>query len=107
MSSFQLSASLLAASGMAVPYPGRSGSMSSEDRWTYPSRDDDSKDIDREQTDAETVAAKQAERSVSHPQQPGGQQGTTADSPGVDPSDRHHPDGRGTPTSSRATSGEE
>ena len=81
--------------------------MSSEDRWTYPSRDDDSKDIDREQTDAETVAAKQAERSVSHPQQPGGQQGTTADSPGVDPSDRHHPDGRGTPTSSRATSGEE
>jgi hypothetical protein len=72
--------------------------MSSVARWTYPSRDDDSRDIDHEQTDAETVAAKQADRAVSHPQEAGGQQGTTADSPGVDPSDRHHPDGPGTPT---------
>ena len=70
----------------------------SEDRRTYPSRDDDSRDIDREMTDPDAVAAKQATRAVSHPQEPEGRQGTTADSPGVDPSDRHHPDGRGTPT---------
>ena len=81
--------------------------MSSEDRWTYPSRDDDSTDIDREQADAETVAAKQAERTVSHPQERAGAQGTTADSPGVDPSDRHHPDGRGMPTSSGTPASEE
>ena len=62
--------------------------MSSEDRWTYPSRDDDSRDIDREHADAEAVAAKQAERAVSHPQERERQQGTSADSPGVDPSDR-------------------
>lgn len=62
--------------------------MSSEDRWTYPSRDDDSRDIDREHSDAEAVAAKQAERAVSHPQERERQQGTSADAPGVDPSDR-------------------
>jgi hypothetical protein len=67
--------------------------MSSEGRWTYPSRDDDSRDIDREQADAEVVAAKQAERAVSHPQERERQQGTSADSPGVDPSDREHPGG--------------
>ena len=30
--------------------------MSSEDRWTYPAEGDDSREIDREMTDAETVA---------------------------------------------------
>ena len=49
-------------------------------------------------SDADAVAAKQATRAVSHPQEREGRQGTTADSPGVDPSDRHHPDGPGTPT---------
>lgn len=69
----------------------------SEDRWTYPSESDDSRDIDREQTDAETVAAKQAERHVTHEQETSGQQGTSADAPGRDPSDRHDPGG-GQPT---------
>ena len=69
----------------------------SEDRWTYPAEGDDSRDIDREQTDPETVAAKQAERHVTHEQEAEGQQGTTADAPGRDPSDRHHPGG-GQPT---------
>ena len=67
----------------------------SEDRWTYPSRDDDPRDIDREMSDADSVAAKQATRAVSHAKAREGRQGTTADSPGVDPSDRHHPDGHG------------
>ena len=77
--------------------------MSSEDRWTYPSRDDDSRDIDAEQADAAAVAAKQAERAVSHPQERERQQGTSADSPGVDPSDREREGGMpttgGTPSS--------
>ena len=67
--------------------------MSSEDRWTYPSRDDDSRDIDREQADADAVAAKQARRAVTHPQEPERQQGTSADAPGVDPSDREREGG--------------
>lgn len=71
--------------------------MSSEDRWTYPSREDDSRDIDREHADPEAVAAKQAERAVSHPQERERRQGTSADSPGVDPSDREREGG--TPTS--------
>lgn len=60
----------------------------SEDRWTYPTGSDTSRDIDREQTDAETVARKQDERAVSHPQAPDRAQGLSADAPGVDPSDR-------------------
>ncbi len=71
--------------------------MSSENRWTYPSRDDDPRDIDREHADPEAVTAKQAERAVSHSQERERQQGTSADSPGVDPSDRER-DG-GMPTS--------
>ena len=68
--------------------------MSSEDRWTYPSRDDDSRDIYREHADADAVAAKQSGRAVTHPQEPERQQGTSADAPGYDPSDRE----RGTRT---------
>jgi len=60
----------------------------SEDRWTYPAEGDDSRDIDREHTDAQAVARKQEERSVTHGQDPERQQGTSADAPGVDPSDR-------------------
>ncbi len=68
----------------------------SEDRWTYPAEGDDSRDIDREQTDAATVAAKQAERHVTHEQPAEGQQGTSADAPGKDPSG--HDDDGGQPT---------
>ena len=74
--------------------------MSSEDRWTYPSTADDSRDIDRETSDPEAVAAKQAERAVSHPQERVRAQGTSADAPGVDPSDRES-EGGGTPTGDR------
>jgi|GEM_PF-3345986 len=70
----------------------------SEDRWTYPSRDDDSRDIDREMSDADLVALKQATRAVTHPQERERAQGTSADSPGVDPSDRERADDGGTPT---------
>ena len=71
--------------------------MSSEDRWTHPSAADDSGDIDREMTDPEAVAAKQEERTGSHPQERVRAQGTSADSPGVDPSDRES-EGGGTPS---------
>jgi hypothetical protein len=60
----------------------------SEDRYTYPGEDDTSRDIDREMTDAEAVARKQAERQVTHPQPKERAQGTSADAPGVDPADR-------------------
>ena len=60
----------------------------SEDRWTYPAQGEDSRDIDREHTDAATVARKQEERPVTHGQEPESQQGTSADAPGVNPSDR-------------------
>ena len=70
----------------------------SEDRWTYPSRDDDPRDIDREMTDPESVADKQATRAVSHPQERERTQGTRADSPGIDPSDRERAEDGGTPT---------
>jgi hypothetical protein len=68
----------------------------SEDRYTYPAEGDSSADIDREMTDAETVTRKQAERQVTHPQPRERVQGTSADSPGVDPSDRERPGGQPT-----------
>ena len=68
----------------------------SEDRWTYPAEGETSRDIDREQADAETVALKQEERAVSHPQEPERVQGLSADAPGVDPSDRDVEGGRPT-----------
>jgi hypothetical protein len=71
----------------------------SEDRWTYPSRDDDSRDIDREMADADAVAAKQATRAVTHAQERERTQGTSADSPGIDPADRERASDGGTPTS--------
>ena len=70
--------------------------MSSEDRWTYPAEGDDSRDIDRELTDEEEVARKQADRAVSHDQPREGAQGTSADTPGQDPSDREHDGGQPT-----------
>jgi hypothetical protein len=68
----------------------------SEDRYTYPAEGDTPRDIDREVTDAETVARKQAERQVTHPQPPERVQGTSADAPGHDPSDRERQGGRPT-----------
>ena len=66
--------------------------MTSEDRWTYPADADTSRDIDREQKDEETVARKREQRQVSHDQPVEREQGTSADSPGHDPSDRERAD---------------
>jgi hypothetical protein len=60
----------------------------SEDRYTYPSEDEDPRDIDRELTDTERQARLAKQRHVTNPQQPERAQGTSADAPGVDPSDR-------------------
>lgn len=61
---------------------------SSEDRWVYPPEGEDPRDIDREQTDADTVADRDADRQVSHDQDVERDQGLSSDQPGVDPSDR-------------------
>jgi hypothetical protein len=66
----------------------------SEDRYTYPAEGDSPRDIDREMADAETVARTRAERQVTHPQPRERAQGTSADAPGVDPSDREREGGR-------------
>lgn len=68
----------------------------SEDRWTRPAEGDTSWDIDREMADPDVVTRKQAERSVTHPQQRERVQGTSADAPGVDPSDREREGGQET-----------
>jgi hypothetical protein len=73
---------------------------SSEDRYVKPAKGADPRDIDRELTDADVVARREAERAVSHPQPRERQQGTSADSPGFDPSDRER-------TAEAAPSGEE
>jgi len=70
--------------------------MSSEDRWTYPAEGEDPRDIDRETADAEAVARKQADRVVSHDQPRERAQGTSADAPGVDASDREQEAGQPT-----------
>lgn len=68
----------------------------SEDRWTYPSEDDDSRDIDREMADPEAVARKQAGRHVTHAQPRERAQGLSTDAPGIDPSDRESEGGQPT-----------
>ena len=68
----------------------------SEDRWTYPAAGDTSRDIDEEVTDAATVAAKQHERAVTHPQVPGRTQGLSSDAPGVNPAERGEEGGQPT-----------
>jgi hypothetical protein len=60
----------------------------SGDRYIKPADGEDPRDIDREMTDADVVARRQAERAVSHPQEQEGRQGTSADAPGVNPADR-------------------
>jgi hypothetical protein len=61
---------------------------SSGDRYIKPADGEDPRDIDREFTDADVVARRAAERAVSNPQERTGEQGTSADAPGVNPADR-------------------
>jgi hypothetical protein len=70
---------------------------SSGDRYIKPADGEDPRDIDREFTDADGVARRQAERAVSHPQEPEGEQGTSADAPGINPSDRDSADDAAAP----------
>lgn len=62
----------------------------SEDRWVYPATGETSVDIDHELTDAEVVARRQRDRSVTHRQAREGLQGLSSDSPGTDPATRQH-----------------
>jgi hypothetical protein len=66
--------------------------MTSEDRYTYPSEGEDPRDIDREVSDEKAMANRERDRQVTHPQEPERAQGTSADSPGFDPSDRDRAD---------------
>ena len=59
-----------------------------EDRYTHPPDGEDPRERDEEFTDAEKVARLQRERQVTNPQEPEGDQGTSADSPGHNPADR-------------------
>ena len=48
---------------MHPSYPGRCpGMTSSQDRWVYPADGDDPRDIDRENTDGEAMAEREATR---------------------------------------------
>jgi hypothetical protein len=71
---------------------------SSQDRWVYPTDSDDPRDVDRETTDAEAMTERETTRNVSHDQAVEGEQGLSSDKPGVDPSDRRHPQDGGVPT---------
>ena len=66
--------------------------MTSDDRYTYPAKGDDPRDIDREVTEPEDMARRETRRQVSHPQEREREQGTSADAPGFDPSDRERAD---------------
>lgn len=70
---------------------------SSEHRWVYPAEGADPREIDRETTDAEAMAEREATRAVSHDQEPVRSQGLSSDKPGVDVSEREEA-GRGLPT---------
>jgi hypothetical protein len=61
---------------------------SSDDRYTYPTEGQDPRDRDREAADPEERARRARGQAVTHPQQPVRSQGTSADAPGHDPSDR-------------------
>jgi hypothetical protein len=60
----------------------------SDDRYVKPADGEDPRDIDREFSDADVVARRQAERQVSHPQDREGEQGISSDAPGLDASNR-------------------
>jgi hypothetical protein len=61
---------------------------SSADRYTKPAAGEDPREIDRELTDAEFAARREANRQVTHAQEPVGEQGISSDAPGFDPSNR-------------------
>jgi hypothetical protein len=61
---------------------------SSEDRYVKQPVGEDPREIDRELTDSEFVARREAGRQVSHRQEAEGAQGISSDAPGVDASDR-------------------
>ena len=61
---------------------------SSEDRWVYPAEDVDPREIDREMSDADAMAEREATRAVTHDQEPVRKQGLSSDRPGVDVSER-------------------
>jgi hypothetical protein len=61
-----------------------------EDRYTYPSEGEQPLDDDR-------IEADPADRQVTHDQEPERAQGTSADAPGFDPSDRDRADAAAAP----------
>jgi hypothetical protein len=65
---------------------------SSEDRYVKPADGEDPREIDREFTDAEVVAKRQAERAVRHAQESDGEQGLSTDAPGVNVATRQNDD---------------
>jgi hypothetical protein len=60
----------------------------SGDRYVKPADGEDPRDIDRELTDPEIVARREATRQVSHQQEATGEQGLTTDAKGFDAADR-------------------
>jgi len=60
----------------------------SGDRYVKPADGEDPRDIDRELTDAEVVARREATRQVSHQQEAEGEQGLSSDAKGFDAADR-------------------
>jgi len=75
---------------------------SSEDRYVNPAAGEDPREIDRELTDAEFVAGREAGRQVSHQQEAEGAQGISSDAPGVDASDRDRATAAGSAGSARS-----
>jgi hypothetical protein len=65
---------------------------SSEDRYVKPTEAEDPREIDREFTDANLVAKRQADRAVTHPQDSAGEQGLSTDAPGVNVATRQNDD---------------
>jgi len=69
----------------------------SGDRYVKPADGEDPRDIDREFTDAEVVARREATRQVSHQQEAKGEQRLSTDAKGFDASDRDTVDADETP----------
>lgn len=60
----------------------------SGDRYVKSADGEDPRDIDRELTDAEVVARREATRQVTHEQEAKGEQGLSTDAKGFDAADR-------------------
>ena len=76
---------------MPTPRAGYRHGMS-DSRYTYPAEGDDPRQIDREFTDEEEQARLARERAVTNPAPRERPQGTSADAPGRNPSDRDRVD---------------